>query len=247
MPDDVIDGQRPCVLPNPGNPSEPFEIRDAVGRATGSLREMTWYSINCAYARLAQIVGLHRVVRMTYAMAKSPYLFEGQPESDRDPLQPFPALATGANPMSPLDMASGAQTIANEGLHMEPYYVEYIDDWRGERVYTHDDPGVQVLDPGVALEAVDVLKGVLVSGTGRRYPLNVPAAGKTGTQVNNTNAWFVGFTPELTTAVWVGDPDAYTPMVGVPEFDQDTGAGWPVPDADLAAVHEQRPRLPARQ
>ena len=45
--------------------------------------------------------------------------------------------------MSPLDMASGAQTIANEGLHMEPYYVEYIDDWRGERVYTHDDPGVR--------------------------------------------------------------------------------------------------------
>ena len=63
---------------------------------------------------------------------------------------------------------------------MEPYYVEYIDDWRGERVYTHDDPGVQVLDPGVALQAVDVLKGVLVNGTGRRYPLNVPAAGKTG-------------------------------------------------------------------
>ena len=80
-------------------------------------------------------------------MAKSPYLYAGQPETDRDPLQPFPALATGANPMSPLDMASGAQTIANEGLHMEPYYVEYIDDWRGERVYTHNDPGVQVLDP----------------------------------------------------------------------------------------------------
>jgi membrane peptidoglycan carboxypeptidase len=84
---------------------------------------------------------------------------------------------------------------------------------------------VQVLDAGVALEAVDVLKGVLVSGTGRRYPLNVPAAGKTGTQVNNTNAWFVGFTPQLTTAVWVGDPDAYTPMVGVPEFDQERVQG----------------------
>ena len=92
-------------------------------------------------------------------------------------------------------------------------------------MYTHDDPGVQVLDPGVALQAVDVLKGVLVNGTGRRYPLNVPAAGKTGTQVNNTNAWFVGFTPQLTTAVWVGDPDAYTPMVNVPEFDQDRVQG----------------------
>ena len=186
---------------------------------------MTVYSINCAFARLAQIVGLNRVVSETYAMAKSPYLYAGQPETDRDPLQPFPALATGANPMSPLDMASGAQTIANEGLHMEPYFVEYVDDWQGERVYSHDDPGVQVLDPGVALQAVDVLKGVLVNGTGRRYPLNVPAAGKTGTQVNNTNAWFVGFTPQLTTAVWVGDPDAYTPMVNVPEFDQERVQG----------------------
>ena len=224
-PDDVIDGRRPCVLPNPGDPTEPFEISDAVSREPDSLRAMTVYSINCAYARLAQIVGLNRVVHMTYAMAKSPYLYEGQPETDREPLQPFPALATGANPMSPLDMASGAQTIANEGLHMEPYYVEYIDDWRGERVYTHDDPGVQVLDRGVALQAVDVLKGVLTNGTGRRYPLNVPAAGKTGTQVNNTNAWFVGFTPQLTTAVWVGDPDAYTPMVNVPEFDQERVQG----------------------
>jgi penicillin-binding protein 1A len=224
-PDDVIDGRRPCVLPNPGNPNEPFEITDAVGREPDSVRAMTWYSINCAYARLAQIVGLNRVVHNTYAMAKSPYLFEGQPETDRDPLQPFPALATGANPMSPLDMASGAQTIANEGLHMEPYMVDYIDDWRGDRVYTHDDPGVQVLDRGVALQAVDVLKGVLTTGTGHRYPLNVPAAGKTGTQVNNTNAWFVGFTPELTTAVWVGDPDAYTPMVNVPGFDQERVQG----------------------
>jgi membrane peptidoglycan carboxypeptidase len=224
-PDDVIDGRRPCILPNPGEPSEPFEIRDAVSRQPDSVRAMTWYSINCAYARLAQIVGLNRVVKMTYTMAKSPYLYEGQPATDRDPLQPFPALATGANPMSPMDMAAGAQTIANEGLHMEPFYVQYIDDWRGERVYTHDDPGVQVLDRGVALQAVDVLKGVLTNGTGRRYPLNVPAAGKTGTQVNNTNAWFVGFTPQLTTAVWVGDPDAYTPMVNVPEFDQERVQG----------------------
>ena len=224
-PDDVIDGRRPCVLPNPGEPSEPFEIRDAVSRQPDSLRAMTWYSINCAFARLAQVVGLNRVVSMTYSMAKSPYLYSGQPATDRDPLQPFPALATGANPMSPMDMASGAQTIANGGLHMEPYYVQYIDDWRGERVYTHDDPGVQVLDRGVALQAVDVLKGVLTNGTGRRYPLNVPAAGKTGTQVNNTNAWFVGFTPQLTTAVWVGDPDAYTPMVNVPEFDQERVQG----------------------
>ena len=120
-------------------------------------------------------------------------------------------------------MASGAQTIANDGLHHEPYYVDSIDTADGRRIYTHADAGTQVLDPGVALTAVDTLKGVLRIGTGRRYPLadGRPAAGKTGTQADNTNAWFVGFTPQLTTAVWVGDPNGYTPMVGVPEFTGD--------------------------
>ena len=112
------------------------------------------------------------------------------------------------------------QTIANQGLHHDPYYVDYVDKADGTRLYTHDDPGVQVLDPGVALTEARHLKGVLTQGHGRKTLANFPfpAAGKTGTQQDNTNAWFVGATPQLTTAVWVGDPDAYTPMINVPEF-----------------------------
>ena len=219
-PDDIIDGRRPCVLPNPGDPSDPFEISDAVSREPDTLRVMTWRSINCAYGRLAQIVGLHRVVNMTYRMAESPYLYLGQPESERDPLLPIPALATGGNPMSPMDMASGAQTIANEGVHNEPYYVDFIDSWDGQRIYEHEEQDIPILDRGVALTTIGVLKGVLTDGTARNWPLNgIPAAGKTGTQADNTNAWFVGFTRNLTTAVWIGDPDGYTPMQNVPEFE----------------------------
>ena len=122
--------------------------------------------------------------------------------------------------MAPLDMAAGMQTIANQGLHHDPYYVDYIDRADGTRLYTHDDPGAQVLDPGVALTTIGVLKTVISGGTGRRYPLadSRPAAGKTGTQDNNTNSWFVGSTPQLTTSVWVGDPDGYIAMRNVPEF-----------------------------
>ena len=218
-PEDIIDGTRPCILPNPGDPSEPFEITDAASRAPDTLRAMTWYSINCAYARLSQIVGLNRVVRMTYAMSQSPYLYEGQPDTDRAPIEPFASYATGANEMSPLDMASGMQTIANEGLHRQPYYVQTIADWQGTTIYTHNDPGVQVLDRDVALRVTDVLRGVLTNGTARRWPLDIPAAGKTGTQQDNTNAWFVGFTPHLTTAVWIGDPHDYTPMENIPQFE----------------------------
>ena len=211
---------------------------------------MTWSSINCAYVRLSQIVGLNRVVDMTYRMAQSPYLYPGQPEEDRDPIQPFISYSTGANEMSPLDMASGGQTVANGGLHHEPYYVEYIDSADGRRIYTHSSAGTQVLDRGVALTTVDTLKGVLTEGTGRSYPLadGRPAAGKTGTQQDNTNAWFVGFTPYLTTAVWVGDPerlhaDGQRPRVR--RTQRLAGAGRPVPDADLEGVHGSGPRQPA--
>ena len=212
-PTDVIDGTSPCSLPDPNTPDVPFIISDAVSKPVGPLENMTWSSINCAFGRLSQIIGLHRVVDTMYHMASSPYLHPDL--AGRVAIEPHASLATGANPMAAIDMASGMQTIANQGLHHDPYYVDYIDRVDGTRLYTHDDPGVQVLDPNVALTEVSVLKGVLTKGTARAslsaFPF--PAAGKTGTQENNTNSWFVGSTPELTTAVWVGDPDGYTPMV----------------------------------
>jgi penicillin-binding protein 1A len=215
---DVIDGSLPCVLPNPGNPEEPFEITDGVSRGVSALDEMTWYSINCAYARLAQIVGLDRTVDTIYRMSKSPYLYQGQTDRSAGPIQPYASLATGANEMSAMDMAAGAQTLANYGVHMEPYYIERIRSPRG-LVYRHSDPGTPVLTPEAAIRTVDIMKGVLISGTARRTPLEGrPSAGKTGTQDNNTNAWFVGFTPQYATAVWVGHPDLYKPMVNIPEF-----------------------------
>jgi len=211
---DLIDGTLPCTLPNPGNEDEPFEIEQGVSRPLGSVEEMTWYSINCAYSRLAQVVGLNRVVDTTYRMSQSMFLTR-----DSFKIQPYASFATGANEMSPLDMASGAQTLANGGVHMQPFFVEKIEGPNG-LVYEHSDPGQAVLSKDVADKAVGILKGVLTKGTARRSALEGerPAAGKTGTQDDNTNAWFVGMTPQLTTAVWVGDPNAYTPMVNVPEF-----------------------------
>jgi penicillin-binding protein 1A len=195
-------------------------ISDAVSIPLGNLRDMTARSINCAYGRLSQIVGLNRVVDTTYRMASSDYLRIGQPASEHRPIEPFASFATGANEMSPLDMASGAQTIANEGVHLEPYYVEHVDQANGDRLYTHEPNPLQILDRGVALTAVDIMKGTLEYGTARNWGLDNgwAAAGKTGTQQDNTNAWFVGFTTVLTTSVWIGDPDAYTPMRNIPEF-----------------------------
>lgn len=223
QPNDLIEGIAPCVLPNPDNPREPFVIDDGVSKPLNTLALMTSASINCAFARLSQIVGLNRVVDTTYRMAKSPYLYSGQTREQRggvEPIRNYASFATGANEMSPLDMASGGQTIANQGLHHEPYFVESINDANGVVIYSHVAEGTQELDPGVALTTVSVMKGVIFNGTGDNYPLadGRPAAGKTGTQEDNTNSWFVGFTPELSTAVWVGNPNGYVSMNGVPEF-----------------------------
>ena len=217
--DDLIDGTLPCILPNPDDPENPFIATEGVSRPVGTLAEMTWASINCAYSRLAQIVGLDRVVDTTYRMASNLYLYRERSPEERAPLRPYASFATGANEMSPLDMASGAQTLANGGLHMQPYYIERIEGPDGSVIYQHDDPGVQVIEAGAAARTVSILEGVLTSGTARRKQLEGRvSAGKTGTQDNNTNAWMVGFTPELTTAVWVGNPDKYLPMENIPEF-----------------------------
>lgn len=220
LPDDVIDGTLPCTLPNPGKPEEPFAITKGVSRSTSSLRIMTALSINCAYARLSQVVGLERTVATIYRMIDSDWT---NPETFA--IQPYASLATGANELSPLDMASGAQSIANEGVHLRPYMIERIDDANGELFRHAADAGTEVLPRDVALRAVDTLKGVLGFGTARRSALEDgrPAGGKTGTQDNNTNAWFVGFTRQYSAAVWVGDPKGYTPMVNIPEFVEQDG------------------------
>lgn len=214
MPDDLIDGTLPCTLPNPGNPTQPFEIKNGVSRGVSDLRTMTALSINCAYARLSQVVGLERVVDTTYEMVASEWT-----NRETHAIQPFASFATGANEMSPLDMASGAQTLASVGVHREPYLIEWIEDAGGE-IYRREASEKVVLPVDVALRSIDTLKSVLTVGTARRTPLEDlrPAAGKTGTQADNTNAWFVGFTKQMSAAVWVGDPKGYTPMVNIPEF-----------------------------
>ena len=217
--DDLLDGTLPCTLPNPDDPKNPFVVEQGVSRPLGPVEEMTWYSINCAFGRLSQIVGLDRVVDTTYRMAHNLYLYPERNPAEREPLRPYASFATGANEMSPLDMASGAQTLANNGLHMDPYYIESISGSDGTVLYQHQDDGVAVLTPEAAAKTTNIMTGVLISGTARRSALEGRvAAAKTGTQDNNTNSWMVGFTPELVTAVWVGHPDKYLPMVNIPEF-----------------------------
>ena len=128
-------------------------------------------------------------------------------------------------------MAAGAQTIANLGVHHEPYFLERILERDNSTLVWEraaNVEGTEALTTASAAKTVDIMRGVLRGGTARRTPLadERPAGGKTGTQANNTNAWFVGFTPQYSTVVWVGDPRGYTPMRGVPEFRNQIVGEW---------------------
>ena len=235
---DEINGERPCTVPDFRNGQQTTKTVDSGYGVIGEFNgKNTWNSTDCGYVRLSYAIGLHRVVDSVYRLAHSPYFYQGQPAEEHESFLPLGLTATGNNAMSAMDMAAGMQTITNQGLHRDPYYVEYIDGPDGVRTYTHSDPGTQVLDVGVANATVATLKGVITKGTGARNLRNfpIPATGKTGTQDENTNAWFVGGTPHLTTAVWVGDPNGHTPMVGIPEFAAEMGRGGKVQGADYPA------------
>jgi penicillin-binding protein 1A len=211
QPNDTIDGTLPCTLPNPGS-TQPFEIDQGVSRGVDTVAEMTWNSINCAYAKLSQIVGLSRVVDTAKRVGVL---------SD---IKPYAAFATGANEISPLDFATSGATVSNGGVHHAAYYVEKIEGPDGQVIYQHDDPGNQAIPQSVALQAVDTLKGVIQHGTvessSKKFLNGRPAAGKTGTYEDNTNATFVGFTTQLSAAVWMGNPIASGTdrMRNIPQF-----------------------------
>ncbi|MDO8391806.1 MAG: transglycosylase domain-containing protein [Actinomycetota bacterium] len=235
---DIINGAQPCTVDDyvDGRKAEKT-VKSGYGELGPLNGPNTWSSSDCGFVRLSYAVGLHRVVDTVYRIARSTYFYQGQPVEDREPFLPLPLTATGNNVMAPIDMAAGMQSITNLGLHHEPYYVEAIDWPDGTRFYTHTDPGTQVIGEYAAAATVLTLKGVILRGTGARNlrAFSRPAAGKTGTQYENTNAWFIGGTPQLTTAVWVGDPNGYTEMNNIPEFAAEMGRKGKVQGADYPA------------
>ena len=127
------------------------------------------------------------------------------------PLQPHLSLALGTPDVTPLEMASAYGTLASMGVRAEPIAVRRVATRDGQILEDNLPRRELVLSSDVAYVMVDILKGVITRGTGRTAGIGRPAAGKTGTTDDYRNAWFIGFTPQLSTAVWVGNDDN-TPM-----------------------------------
>ena len=156
-------------------------------------------------------------------------------------LQPVLAAVLGSEDVTVLDMAAAYSTIARRGIYIRPTMVTRVTRLDGTVLYEHEPHSTRVLNSRIADELTDVMVEVVESGTGRRAQLeDRSVAGKTGTAENFVDAGFTGYTPQYTTAVWVGFPDAQIPMEP-PTTERDvTGGSYPAEifRIVMADIHE---------
>ncbi|MEQ1787197.1 MAG: transglycosylase domain-containing protein [Acidimicrobiales bacterium] len=191
---------RPHDVTEACSPDTPTVLDNYEGSGFGTLplRNATWQSVNTVFTRLILDVGVEETMALARAMGlTSVRAF--------DPAVHCASVALGAESVSPLDMASAYGVFAARGLRAEPTPVVRVTDRDGTVLIDNSEPvTTRVLEEGVADNVTDVLRGVLTSGTARGRGLDRPAAGKTGTAQGNRDAWFVGYTPTLSTSVWMG-------------------------------------------
>ena len=158
-------------------------------------------SNNVIAVKLMDSVGVENVVNLARELGIT------------SPLQANLSTTLGGSSVYPFELVQAFSTIANHGVKVKPYFIEYIEDDTGEIVYQNTPDMQPVLDPIIADKMTKMLQRVVDHGTGMAALLNngVPVAGKTGTSDQNRDAWFVGYTPTLIAGVWVGNDDN-TPM-----------------------------------
>jgi len=223
-PEAVFPAPDRVVVPRRGPAERAWSVRNYEGKGFGqaTLRSATALSINTVYAGLLLRLGggdpdrgAQQVVGAAARMGVR----------SRQAAVPSAVLGTGG--VTPLEMAAAYATLAAGGRAAAPFGVARISDAAG-RVLFQARPAVkQAMRPGVAAVAADVLREVVEHGTGVHARIGRPAAGKTGTTQDHADAWFVGFTPALAAAVWVGYPQGQVPMLPPRTAAPVVGGTWP--------------------
>jgi penicillin-binding protein 1A len=185
--------QFPGVYTEPGKLWSPRNFGRA-DQGVVTVEEATWKSSNTVYAGIVNLVTPQRLVEMANRLGVTAEL--------RDDY----SLVLGTGEVSVMDMASAYSTFADRGEHTDPYVIRRVETADGEVLFDAaiDVEGEQVISEEVADTVNSVLSGVLIGGTGQGANIGVPAAGKTGTTTDSRDAWFTGYTCNLTAAVWMG-------------------------------------------
>ena len=207
---------------------QPYVVQnyDFHERGPINLKTATEQSDNTVYVQLALDLGLENVVDMASKMGLE------------SALETYPSTAIGGlgEGVSPYEMASAYSTLANGGVHMEPYLVEKVtreEDGEEVTIQEHEPEGKEALTRDQAAAVTQTLRGVVERGTASRYrdlvdEIGRPSAGKTGTSENFVDAWYIGYVPQLTTSVWVGYPEERVPMVNINGLPEINGENYPL-------------------
>ncbi|MBD1910823.1 MULTISPECIES: penicillin-binding protein 1A [unclassified Leptolyngbya] len=164
-----------------------------------SIRSALEQSRNVPAVKLGQEVGINRVIEICRILGIT------------SPIEPVTSLPLGSVDLTPLEMASAYATFASGGWQSETTFIVRVTDSSG-RVLLDNTPRPQlVLDPWAVASLNDVMQGVISRGTATSAQIGRPAAGKTGTTSSERDIWFVGYVPQLSVAVWIGN-DNYSPV-----------------------------------
>jgi len=172
---------------------------DDDGRFLGpmTMRQGLIGSRNSVAVQIGQLVGIDSVAALAHRLGIE------------TPIAPYPSSAIGASEVRPIELVTAYTAFANRGAVVEPRFIASIEDLSGRTVFAQP-PSIPrpVLDPRVAYIVRDMMVDVAERGTGmsarRAVPASIPIAGKTGTTNDNVDVWFVGMTPNLVAAVWLG-------------------------------------------
>jgi penicillin-binding protein 1A len=210
-----LNGSTAHILLQDGTYWDPHNAEGS-GYGTISLESASVNSVNVAYANLLSVIGDGDPYAGAAALVETAMRMGirccPRTTEPNGPLAAVPAAVLGVNEVSTLEMASAFGTLANVGRHVQPTPVISVTTSDGDVIYQAPSRAQQAVEPAIAAEAVDILKGVVSSGTGVGANIGRPQFGKTGTAQNASDAWFVGAVPQMVTAVWVGFPQGQIPM-----------------------------------
>jgi penicillin-binding protein 1A len=190
-PDDIYE-DKPLTI-------DGWSPKNSNGRFVGpvTVRNAFAQSINTVAVQLGQRVGFGTVADMARRFGIT------------TPISRLPAMALGASDVTLFEMTQAYSTVANGGVEARPYAITRITAGNGRVLYEREPDAPRVIvAPFVAAKMTELMQAAVETGTGRAAQIGRPLAGKTGTTSSNKDGWFLGFTNELTTGVWMGRDDA---------------------------------------
>ena len=215
---------------------EDWTPHNSDGKYGGSLnlKQGLANSVNCITAYLMHELSPETVVKLVHEMGV------------KSNIPDQPSICLGTADISLIEMAGAYTTFINKGVHVEPTFLTHIEDRSGNVIASFTASRNEVLDEQTAYVMVDLLRGVVLYGTGVRlrykYHLMGDIIGKTGTTQNNSDGWFIGCTPDLVTATWVGCEDRFLRFRSM-EYGQGASTALPICARFLQKVYSDSTKL----